>query len=452
MFRIALRKLFSSASRFSCRGRRSVRRPRFATLIPSLEILEDRTLLSTVNWIAGSGNWNVAGNWLDATTMTSHVPTASDDAVIDVGGITVTHASGNDAVRSLALTDTTSTLALVSGSLATTTGVTVNGTLSLGDAAGTTFGNLLFNSTQTVGGTGDILFGGNTSNGLFVNAANATLTVGLTVHGKSGQLSTLFTGDSYLIAGTVNADTAAGIINQVAGATDAQVTAPGLDVTFTRALLPGVTAHYQTGPFGWGWYNNWQTSLSVQPDGTVIVVGPAGSERRFQPDSRGSGRYFAQPGDQGTLAPVSGGGFTLTELDGSVTGFRADDKLNYIQDTNGNRITAGYTSGKLTSLTHSSGQSLVIAYNPAGRISQVTDPVSHRVTVYRYDPTNQYLMSVQDADGLITQYTYDQSTDPVKMHALLSVTYPDGSHEYYGYDNFGRLHDYQLDAGLWTVP
>src|SRR6516164_7502719 len=70
-----------------------------------LEVLEDRTVPSTVNWVGGSGDWSNANNWLDATTQTHHTPTASDDAVINVSGVTVTHSSGTDTVHSLVSQD-----------------------------------------------------------------------------------------------------------------------------------------------------------------------------------------------------------------------------------------------------------------------------------------------------------------------------------------------------------
>ena len=77
----------------------------------------------------------------------------------------------------------------------------------------------------------------------------------------------------------------------------------------------------QFGRFGWGWTDSWDTHITVDADGSVNVYEPGGSIRRFQPDSRGG--YFAQAGDHGTLAARSGGGYTLTELDGQVTAYNA---------------------------------------------------------------------------------------------------------------------------------
>src|SRR5947209_4678384 len=51
-----------------------------------LETLEDRTLLSTINWIGGSGNWHDPTQW-DA----GRVPGSGDDAVINLSpALTVT--------------------------------------------------------------------------------------------------------------------------------------------------------------------------------------------------------------------------------------------------------------------------------------------------------------------------------------------------------------------------
>ena len=89
----------------SSRAPKRHRQARFGRIVsfpPRLERLEDRLMPNAVNWIGGSGDWDTAGNWLDATTHTNHLPTASDDAVINVAGITVTHNAGNsDAVNTL---------------------------------------------------------------------------------------------------------------------------------------------------------------------------------------------------------------------------------------------------------------------------------------------------------------------------------------------------------------
>ena len=234
-------------------------------------------------------------------------------------------------------------------------------------------------------------------------------------------------------------------LSSLASATDASVAAPGLSLSLSRNFAPGIIARNSSSIFGWGWSTSWTTSLTVDSDGSVNVLGANGSLRRFQPDSRGG--YFDQTGDHATLAKVSGGGFTLTEINGQVTAFNSNGTLNYIQDTNGNRITATYTNGLLTKLTHSSGQFLTLAYNATGLVSTITDSAG-RVTTYQYDTTNKYLTSVVDFNGQTISYAYDTGTNATTANALLSVTHSDGSHDIYSYDAQGRLADAHRDGGV----
>ena len=136
---------------------------------------------------------------------------------------------------------------------------------------------------------------------------------------------------------------------------------------------------------------------------TFIKVRPPASS-----DAAGNGTYVGATGDNGESLPSTNGSYTLTELDGTVTNFlptavNNSYPLNYIQDSNGNRITAHYTGTLLTSLTHSNGDQLTIGYNAQGLISQVTDPAGN-VTTYGYD-SNQQLISVANAQGTY-RYTY----------------------------------------------
>jgi RHS repeat-associated protein len=239
-------------------------------------------------------------------------------------------------------------------------------------------------------------------------------------------------------------------ITQLGASVDASMPTPGsLSLSFSRFFTPSITGRNVMGPLGMGWSDNWQTSLAVQSDGTVVVTEPGGVQRIFEPvlsfDSA-TGSYQAQPGDYGVLTATGNGTFTLTEQDGTVTAYNADGTLNYVEDTDGNTITAGYTNGLLTSLTASSGQSLTIAYNAAGLIASVTDSAG-RETTYRYDPTVNYLTSVTTSDGQTTSYTYDTSINIETENALLSITYPDGTHSYFTYDSEGRIASTSADGG-----
>src|SRR5581483_2809194 len=172
-----------------------------------------------------------------------------------------------------------------------------------------------------------------------------------------------------------------------------------------------------------------------------------GSQRQFAPD--GHGGLAANPGDFGVLTPGLLGGYYLSEDDGDVTAFNGDGSVGSIRDPNGNQITAGYTAGRLTSLTSSSGPSLTFAYNPAGRVTSVSDSTGRAIT-YAYDAKNQYLKSVTDFAGRMTRYTYMTSGDPRVLNSLVSVQNPDGTINNFTYDSLGRLQStYRTDV---TAP
>jgi YD repeat-containing protein len=218
---------------------------------------------------------------------------------------------------------------------------------------------------------------------------------------------------------------------------DLIVPAPGLNLSFNRAYRHATDRRYALGPFGRGWSMAWSTALRVGDDGAVEIVSSSGSVQRFEPDSR-TGGYFPPSGEGSALKRLGDHSFLVTEDDGLVTHFGVDGKLDYIEDTNCNRVTAGYTSGHLTSLTHSAGRSIAVFYNAAGLIQSLNDSLGRTVT-YSYDAANEHLIAVQDYRGRTTQYSYSSGAGPSSEHALLSIAFPDGTHQYHAYDSAGRL-------------
>ncbi|NQU26017.1 MAG: RHS repeat protein, partial [Candidatus Nealsonbacteria bacterium] len=222
------------------------------------------------------------------------------------------------------------------------------------------------------------------------------------------------------------------VVGSLAGGIDAVASGPGLDIAFSRSFSESIVSRYELGTLGYGWTNNWDMSFSTRNDGTVEINYPGGSKRIFQPSVLGG--YLARPDDNGTLTDRTGGGYMLRELGGSFCTFTADGKLDFVEDTNANRITCGYDAeGRLKTLSHSNGiATATIGYNAAGRIRSVTDQ-DDRETTYFYDAADEHLIEVVGYDGLSVGYAYNDE------HALFEIAYADETHTFYEYNGLGQL-------------
>ncbi|MBX3439418.1 MAG: RHS repeat protein, partial [Planctomycetaceae bacterium] len=249
-------------------------------------------------------------------------------------------------------------------------------------------------------------------------------------------------------------------VSNLSAVSDAYVAAPGLPITFGRVYSPGISDRFELGVLGrgWSWTGGWLRLLTVETDGKVIISDQCGcgsnaskgSQRIFEPDRRHPGKYLSQSGDNATLTSLAGGLYELREANGIVTRFRGDGRVDFVQDTNSNRITTTWASGQLTRLTHSAGQFLQVGYNAAGRIATLLDS-NGRTVSYAYDATGEHLTSVTGNDGEMTRYTYSTGAGAAREHALVSIEFPDGTSEFFTYDARGRLASIALDAGAQPI-
>jgi len=147
---------------------------------PGCEPMEERTLLSTVNWVGSGtgGDWDVKTNWLDATTGTNHVPTASDEAVINLtsAGFVTLNNGDTDSANSLTANANTS-ISIGSDSLSLATTSSIGGGLTL------TGGTLGGAGTLTVSGL--TTWTGGTMSGTGSTNADGGLTIGVAATGDN---------------------------------------------------------------------------------------------------------------------------------------------------------------------------------------------------------------------------------------------------------------------------
>ena len=233
-----------------------------------------------------------------------------------------------------------------------------------------------------------------------------------------------------------NADISAGTL---ANTLDASMPSPGLPLTFERTYNSTIAGRYTQGRIGRGWTDNWNIQATTDGSGNATIQQNSfGIFYRRNSD----GSYEGPHGNFSILTLVAGS-YLLRNADGLVQAFRPDGKLDFVEDTNGNRITAGYDgSGRLATLTQSSGASLTLAYNGQGRISSVTDS-SGRVSSYTY--VGEQLATYTDKFGT-TNYTYLAGQGATKEHALAEIAFSDNTHIFFNYDAQGRLLDEQRDS------
>ncbi len=224
------------------------------------------------------------------------------------------------------------------------------------------------------------------------------------------------------------------ITNTLASEVDALMQAPGPSLSFSRSFSTDVPQHFEKGRLGYGWSDNWDRSVVIEDDGTVILHGPGGSRRTYKPDSRDES-YFAPSGDYSTLTALSGGAFSLQESGGTIYAYRSDGKLNYVSDTHGNKIICTYSGDLLTRLTHSAGPYLQLTYS-GDLLTSISDSVG-LTTTFTYD--DEHLQSSTNYQGLTNAYTYVTGEGGASEHALTAITHTDGTVSNYEYDTQGRL-------------
>jgi YD repeat-containing protein len=237
-------------------------------------------------------------------------------------------------------------------------------------------------------------------------------------------------------------------VSTLTSAVDSSYSEPGLPLTFERSFQQPIGYRNQLGSLRYGWTSNWNIAATTDQFGNVFIQQGALTSEFFL--NKSTGTYSSSSGSTQEALTLSKGVYTLTASNGSVTSFLSNGLLNYVQDADGNRITAGYGGvfGKLTSLSQSDGDNLVISYNAQGLISQITDPIGN-ATTYTYDANSQ-LSSVSNAQGTYG-YTYVNGQGIAEEHALASITFPAGTHTYFSYDTQGRLVKQSNDNGANAV-
>jgi len=125
--------------------------------------------------------------------------------------------------------------------------------------------------------------------------------------------------------------------------TDVVDAAPGLSLTFSRTFYQSIAERYNLGSLGRGWASQWDLRATTNSQGDVVIRSVGDLQRLFEKQTDGT---FLD--DDGAKVTITNGQYTLKESNGLVSFFGTDGKLNYVQDTNANRITLQYTNIEVT--------------------------------------------------------------------------------------------------------
>jgi RHS repeat-associated protein len=201
--------------------------------------------------------------------------------------------------------------------------------------------------------------------------------------------------------------------NQVETQTDLSVGGRGLGLHLTRtynSLLAGKQSEH--GPFGYGWTGSYSAHLKVSTrcGGTLCGVNLAtvtqddGSVVRFE-------RYGSETWKPlGSMVEATltseGTGYVYTLPNQSKLYFNSEGVLTSEADRNGNTLTMGYTSGRLTSVTDFAGRKLTFAYNAEGEVESAKDPMGHTVK-YTYESGNLKSVTQPAETALRWQFKYN---------------------------------------------
>ncbi len=193
-------------------------------------------------------------------------------------------------------------------------------------------------------------------------------------------------------------------------------------------------------PLGYGWDHSYNEHLYTYADGSAIIRRDTGFKERF---ILTGGAYVSEKNSRtGTLIQEGDGTFIYTDMRGTKRLFDRDGRLVSITDPHGNSLRMQWSSSKM-------GLSGVSPYsvNPAAtmmvangyqllRIEQwdAGDTFTGRFVQFTYDPPSGRLTSVSDSSGRTVSYSHDASGNlsrvdfPVGLYTTFSYTDSDDIH------------------------
>ena len=209
------------------------------------------------------------------------------------------------------------------------------------------------------------------------------------------------------------------------------------------------TRRFTGGALGYGTPDPTDFLAAADGDDRVFVR-VAGQVRYFT--KRGASSFVGVPGDDGVVTRHSAG-FQLQEADGTRYVFRADGRLDFVENANGTRTTAQYTGTLLTRFADSFGDASTFTYSggPNPVITSRTDAVG-RVTTFEYVSSSRgpLLSKVTTPRGSVS-LDWGAAGAERDRHLVRAITGADGVRVLFAYDAAGRMVSRELTGGAERV-
>jgi YD repeat-containing protein len=188
--------------------------------------------------------------------------------------------------------------------------------------------------------------------------------------------------------------------------------------------------------FGSGWELVGLQRITVNSDGSALLLDGDGTVIVFEPPTTPGGAYVSPTDDFSTLERLPNGTFRRTLTDKTVYLFNAQNLLEQVIDSNGNvtrhvfdnagRIqqiidptglitTFTYTGDKVTQIADPAGRITRLGYDAAGNLTSITNP-DETIRGFEYD-RDRHMIAEIDERGIREEASYDwagRATQAVK--------------------------------------
>jgi RHS repeat-associated protein len=205
-----------------------------------------------------------------------------------------------------------------------------------------------------------------------------------------------------------------------------------LDVSYNSALA---SSQAQAGMLGFGWSHPYEANVAVS-GANLVVNWDSTHNNTFEPVSGAPGTFTSAEvaAQYDVLTANSGGGWTLTRPDQSQLVFAANGSLSEDHDPHGRKLVLAYNgAGRLSTITEPvSATQLTFAYTAAGLLSGLTDSTGASVA-FTYN-TSSMLTTITNQNANKVTFAYDAN------HNILTLTGNDGTILTTNtYDSLGRV-------------